>query len=308
MINRILIRIKVLQIVYSFYQSESKDLKEAEENLLLSLKKSYDLYYYFLLLIVEVTALQRKTLAAKKSKYIPTAEELNPNTRLVDNRFVAQLAENKVLEKYAADQGLSWVGEEDLVKHVLDLILDSDLYKEYINNNDDSYDVDREFWRAAFKKLICTDETVDSFLEDKCIYWNDDIEIVETFVLKTIKRFDESNGSEQPLLPMFRDEEDRRFALKLLHQSLLKGPEYCELIDKHLTNWEAERVACMDSIIMQVALAEIMNFPSIPTSVTLNEYINAAKNYSTPKSGLFINGILDSIISELKKEKLLIKD
>lgn len=308
MINRILIRIKVLQIVYSFYQNGNSDLKVAENELLFSLRKSYDLYHYFLLLITEVTNLQKRTLDIKKNKYMPTHAELNPNTRLIDNRFAAQVAENAALQKYVAEQGLSWANDEEFVKSVLDIILASDLYNEYLDNENDSYETDKEFWRCVFKKLICGNEVIEDFLEDKSIYWNDDIEIVETFTLKTIKKFEEKNGSKQELLPMFKDLEDHSFAIKLFRQTLLKGAEYRERINNHMKNWETERIANMDLIIMQVALAEIMTFPSIPINVTLNEYIDTAKYYSTPKSGNFINGILDSIVSELKKEKVLLKD
>lgn len=308
MINRILIRIKVLQIVYSYYQNGNGDLKVAENELLFSLQKSYDLYHYLLLLIVDVTQLQRRILETRKCKYMPTEAELNPNTRFIDNRFAAQLADNAALQKYLAEQGLTWSNDEEFVKSVLDLILSSDLYAAYLENPDDSYETDKEFWRAVFKKLICGNALIEEYLEDKSIYWNDDIEIVETFALKTIKQFDEKKGSKQPLLPMFKDMEDKSYAIKLFRQTLLKGKEYRERIDKHMKNWETERIANMDLIIMQVALAEILTFPTIPISVTLNEYIDAAKYYSTPKSGTFINGILDSIVSELKKEKLLLKD
>jgi len=308
MINRILIRIKVLQIIYSFYQNGNGDLKVAEKELLFSLQKSYDLYHYFLLLILDVTYLQERILDNRKHKLRPTEEDLHPNMRLVNNRFTNQLAENEALKQYVSEYGLSWSNDPDFVKSVLDLILTSDIYADYLTNPNDSYDTDREFWRATFKKLICGNEAIENFLEDKSIYWNDDIEIVETFTLKTIKKFEEAAGSKQALLPMFKDMEDREFAVKLFRQSLMKGDEYREHINKHMKNWETERIANMDLLIMQVALAEIMTFPSIPISVTLNEYIDAAKYYSTPKSGVFINGILDSIVNELKKEKVLLKD
>lgn len=308
MINRILIRIKVLQIVYSYYQNGNNDLKVAENELLFSLRKSYDLYHYFLLLLIEVTNLQKRILETRKNKYMPTAAELNPNTRLIDNRFVAQLEQNESLRKYVAEQGISWSNDEDFVKSVLDLIVSSDVYTEYLDNENDSYETDKEFWRSAFKKLICGNEMIEDYLEDKSIYWNDDIGIVETFTLKTIKQFSEKEGAQQKLLPMFKDLEDQSFAIKLFRQSLLKGTDLRERINKHMKNWETERIANMDLIIMQVALAEILTFPSIPINVTLNEYIDAAKYYSTPKSGTFINGILDSVVGELKKEKLLLKD
>ena len=294
--------------MYSYYQNGNNDLKVAENELLFSLKKSYDLYHYFLLLIVDVTNLQRSILDARKNKYMPTEAELNPNTRLVDNRFTAQIAENEALRKYVAEQGLSWDNDGDFIKMVLDMILSSEQYGEYLNNENDSYETDKEFWRIVFKKLICGNEAIDDYLQDKSIYWNDDISIVETFTLKTIKQFEKAAGSKQKLLPMFKDLEDQSFAIKLFRQSLMKGSEFRERINKHMKNWETERIANMDLIIMQVALAEIMTFPTIPINVTLNEYIDTAKYYSTPKSGTFINGILDSVVNELKKEKLLLKD
>ena len=294
--------------MYSYYQNGNNDLKVAENELLFRLRKSYDLYHYFLLLIVDVTNLQRRILDARKNKYMPTEAELNPNTRLVDNRFTAQIAENEALRKYVAEQGLSWDNDGDFIKMVLDMILSSEQYGEYLNNENDSYETDKEFWRIVFKKLICGNEAIDDYLQDKSIYWNDDISIVETFTLKTIKQFEKAAVSKQKLLPMFKDLEDQSFAIKLFRQSLMKGSEFRERINKHMKNWETERIANMDLIIMQVALAEIMTFPTIPINVTLNEYIDTAKYYSTPKSGTFINGILDSVVNELKKEKLLLKD
>lgn len=308
MINRILIRIKVLQIVYSFYQNGSGSLQTAEKELLFSLRKSYDLYHYLLLLILDVTYLLERVQDNKKNKLMPTKQDLNPNTRLVDNRFTKQLAENTELKKYIVENGISWSNDPEFLKSILDLLLASDLYAEYLENPNDSYATDKEFWRAFFKKYICGNEMIEDYLEDKSIYWNDDIDIVETFTLKTIKKFSEQAGSEQPLLPMFKDMEDHEFAVKLLRQTLFNGKEYRERIEKHMKNWETERIANMDLIIMQVALAEILSFPTIPISVSLNEYIDAAKYYSTPKSGTFINGVLDSIVGELKKEKALLKD
>ena len=307
MINRVLIRIKVLQIVFAYYQNGSDDLKMAENELFLSLRRSYDLYYYFLLLIVEVTRLHERQLDTRKHKYLPTSDELNPNMRLVNNRLARQIEANGKLQAYVKEHGVSWVNETDFVKRVLELILNSELYAEYKDSEDDSYETDREFWRAVFRKLICRNEELENALEDISIYWNDDIEIIQTFVIKTIKRFEEAHGSRQELLPMFKDEEDRDFAIQLFRKTLLYGEDYRERIDRHLRNWESERVANMDLYIMQMALAELLHFPNIPVNVTLNEYIDAAKAYSTPKSGTFINGILDSIVQELAQEKLLFK-
>jgi N utilization substance protein B len=308
MINRILIRIKILQIIYAYYQNGTNNLKTAENELLFSLQKSYDLYHYFLLLIVDLTHLQARLLDSRKHKYMPTEEEMNPDMRLANNRFAAQLSENESLREYVSQHKISWSNDQDFLKNVLDALLASDEYARYLQNAEDSYRVDKDFWRIALKNSICKNEMVIDYLEDKSIFWNDDVEIVETFTLKTIKRFEEKAGSKQALLPMFKDEEHRLFAVRLFRESLLHGAEYRERIGRHMKNWETERLANIDLIIMQVAIAEILSFPSIPVSVSLNEYINAAKYYSTPKSGTFINGILDSIVNELKKENVLFKD
>lgn len=308
MINRILIRIKVLQIVYSYYQTENKDLKAAESELLFSLRKSYDLYHYFLLLIVELTNLQRRIIDTKKNKFMPSQEELNPNTKFIDNRFAMQVAQNLQLQKYCSEHAIVWEADDNFVKSLLDTILTSDIYAEYLASEDNSFENDREFWRKVFKQFICNNEFVTDYLEDKSIYWNDDIEIVQTFVLKTIKKFEEEKGADFELLPMFRDIEDHQFAVKLFRQSIVKGSDYKERINKHIKNWEAERIATMDLVIMQVAIAELISFPSIPISVTFNEYIDSAKHYSTPKSSTFINGILDTVVKELKNENLLFKN
>lgn len=308
MVNRILIRSKVLQIVYSFYQNGNGDLNIAEKELLFSLQKSYDLYHFLLLLIVDITHLQQRVIESRKNKLLPTEEDLHPNMKLANNRFAAQLEGNESLKKYVEERGISWSQDEDFIKSVLNTILKSDIYTEYISATTDDYETDKEFWRSVFKKIIYDNEPIDEHLEECSIYWNNDIEIEETFVIKTIKSFEEKNGEKQPLLPMFRDQDDKVFAIQLLRQTLLKSELFRKKIKEHLKNWEAERIANIDLLIMQIALAEIMTFPTIPTTVSLNEYINIAKIYSTPKSASFINGILDSIVNELKKEKILLKE
>ena len=308
MINRVLFRIKVLQIVYAYYLNGNNDLKVAENELLLSLRRSYDLYHYFLLLIVEVTRLYERLIEARRNKYRPTDEEKNPDLRLLNNRLAAQISDNEALNDYCKDHGVTWVEDKDFIKQVLEMILKSDVYADYLQNEDDSYETDRDFWRLVFKRIIANNREVEDYLEEKSIYWNEDVDIIESFVIKTIKRFDPDSGSRQELMPMYNNQDDYDFVIKLFRQTLLHGEEYRERINKHTKNWESERVANMDLIIMQVAVAEIINFPTIPVSVTLNEYIDAAKYYSTPKSGTFINGVLDAVVSELKAENLLIKD
>lgn len=308
MINRVLIRIKAVQILYSCYESEVRDLRKAENDLMFSLQKSYDLYHYLLLLMVELTDAYNYRVNLRKSKLLPSEEDVNPNTRLLNNEFISQLRDNKQLQKYILDRPFSWSNHENYLRTLLDNILVSDIYKEYQSTKEYNYDIDREFWRKIFKQIITQSEDLYNLLEDESLFWNDDIDIVISFVLKTIKRFDPELSDEQELLPMFKDETDREFAIKLIRESLLNSVEYRELINQYTQNWESERIAVMDMVIMQIAIAEIVNFESIPTSVTMNEYINIAKAYSTNKSASFINGILDAIVKELKRKNMIIKN
>ncbi|MFR1813162.1 transcription antitermination factor NusB [Dysgonomonas capnocytophagoides] len=307
MINRVLIRIRVIQILYSTYQNGSGDLKKAENELMFSLQKSYDLYYFLLLLLVETTDAYAKRVEARKAKLLPTDEDLNPNTKLIDNLFIKQLKSNIQFNEYLEERPLSWDEYDNYVKGLLENILKSDTYAEYSQNVISDYESDREFWRKIFKSMVYCDEKLDDILEEESVYWNDDIEIVQSFVLKTIKKFEYENGEKQELLSMFKDEEDRVFTVKLLRESMFNVKSSRDMINKYAKNWESERIAFMDMIIMQAAITEILSFPSIPINVTMNEYINIAKSYSTQKSSSFINGILDAIVSELKAENKLLK-
>ena len=308
MINRVLIRLKIVQIIYAYYQNGGKNLDTAEKELFFSLSKAYDLYNYLLFLMVEVTKQASKKLNAGKNKLIPTKEELFPNTKFVDNRFIAQLEMNKQLMEFTTNQKKTWENEADFIKTLCEQILESDIYKEYMASTTSSYEEDREVWRKIYKKLIFENAELDQVLEDQSLYWNDDKEIVDTFVLKTIKRFEEKNGSKQELLPEFKDEEDQDFARRLFRRAILNSDYYRHLISENTKNWDLDRIAFMDVIIMQVSLAEILSFPNIPVSVSLNEYVEIAKLYSTPKSGGFINGTLDGIVNQLKKENKLTKN
>lgn len=308
MINRVLIRLKIVQIVYAYYQNGGKNLDTAEKELFFSLSKAYDLYNYLLLLMVEVTKQANKRLNAAKNKLVPTKEELFPNTKFVENRFIAQLEVNKQLLEFSNNQKKTWENEADFVKTLCDKILESDIYKEYMASETSSYEEDRELWRKLYKNIIFNNIELDQVLEDQSLYWNDDKEIVDTFVLKTIKRFDEKNGAKQELLPEFKDEEDQDFARRLFRRTILNADYYRHLISENTKNWDLDRVAFIDVVIMQIALAEILSFPNIPVSVSLNEYVEIAKLYSTPKSGGFINGTLDGIVNSLKKENKLTKN
>ncbi|MBQ2856211.1 MAG: transcription antitermination factor NusB [Bacteroidaceae bacterium] len=308
MINRVLIRLKIVQIVYAYYQNGGKNLDTAEKELFFSLSKAYDMYNYLLLLMVEITKQAEKKQSAAKSKLLPTAEELYPNTKFVENRFIAQLEVNKQLLEFSETQKKTWENESEFVKRLCEKIMDSDIYKEYMASETSSYEEDRELWRKIYKRIIFNNDELDQVLEDQSLYWNDDKEIVDTFVLKTIKRFDEKNGAKQELLPEFKDEEDQDFARRLFRRTILNADYYRHLISENTRNWDLDRVAFMDVVIMQIALAEILSFPNIPVSVSLNEYVEIAKLYSTPKSGSFINGTLDGIVKILKEDNKLTKN
>ena len=308
MINRILIRIRVIQIVYAWYQNRDKDLNQVERELLLGLQKSYDLYYYLLQLMIEITDLHEERVDTKRNKFLPTHEDLNPNMHIINNQFISQLRNNSMFVTYTANRPMSWELNQNFVRGILDKIIESDTYKEYAELAKPTYNDDKEFWRKSFRTFIHRNEELDDILEDESIFWNDDIEIVQSFVLKTIKQFNKTAGEDFILLPMFNDDEDKEYATTLLRETLANGQKYREMIAKNADNWDFERIAFMDVVIMQVAVAELYKFENIPIRVTLNEYIDLAKSYSTPKSSTFINGVLDAIVTELKKDKTIFKN
>ncbi|MBP1637838.1 MAG: NusB antitermination factor [Bacteroidetes bacterium] len=307
MINRVLLRIKTIQILYSYYKGDGQSISLAEKELFHSIEKTYELYFHLLQLAVEITQYAENKIDSRKNKLRPTPEDLDPNTRFVDNRFVAQLKKNNQLQSFLKEHKTSWANNQDIVKSMYELIVTSDSYTEYMASESTDYILDKDIWRKIYKKIILQNEEFSDSIEDQSIYWTDDLEIVISFIIKTIKRFDPENGANQELLPMFKDDEDAEFASKLITKSLENDTEYREMIDKHTQNWELDRIAFMDIIIMQAALAEIISFPTIPINVTLNEYIEISKSFSTDKSATFINGVLDNIVKELRAENKLIK-
>ena len=307
MINRVLLRIKIIQILYSFYKGNGNSVPAAEKELFHSIERTYDLYFHLLQLSIEITQYAASRIESKRNKLRPSEEDLNPNTRFIDNSFIQQLTTNTQFVEYLTNQKLSWVNHPDTIKQLYEELIKTGFYADYMNAATVDYAADKDIWRKIYKKICLQSEELDNSIEDQSIYWVDDLEIVISFVIKTIKRFDQSAKENQSLLPMFKDQEDADFARKLLRAVLTHGNEYRQMIDENTKNWELDRIAYMDILIMQVALAEIMVFPTIPVNVTLNEYIEIAKNYSTEKSGTFINGVLDNIVGQLKKDNKLIK-
>lgn len=298
MINRELIRIKIVQLTYAYYQNGNHNMDNAEKELLFSLSKAYDLYNCLLSLIVAVSKEAHLRYDVEVARAKREGKEL-PSGKFVNNRFAMQLEENKQLLEYMDTQKLTWEDNIEFVRDLLSQFEQSQMYMEYLEDNTDSYDNDREIWRKLYKAFIMENETLDSLLEERSLYWNDDKEIVDTFVLKTIKRFDPTTGAKQELLPEYKDMEDKDFAVKLFRSTILNADQYQRYMSETSRNWDFSRLAYMDVVIMQIAIAEMVNFPNIPISVTINEYVDLAKLYSTPKSGAYINGMLDSIARHL---------
>ena len=270
MINREIIRIKIVQLTYAYYQNGNKNIDAAEKELFFSLSKAYDLYNYLLSLMVAVSKEARR-----------------------------RLEENRQLQEFTETQKKTWNDEPEFVGRLLEQIQDSQIYKDYMESDEDSYAADREVWRKIYRTLIQENEDLDQLLEEQSLYWNDDKEIVDTFVLKTIKRFEEQNGKNQELLPEYDSEEDKDFARKLFRATIMNADEYQRYMSEASRNWDFSRLAYMDVVIMQIAIAEMLSFPSIPVSVSINEYVDIAKLYSTLKSGGYINGMLDAIARHL---------
>ena len=298
MINREIIRTKIVQLTYAYYQNGNKNIDSAEKELFFSLSKAYDLYNYLLLLIVAITKEARR-----RNEILTTRAEREgtepPSQKFALNRFALQLEENKMLNEFVSTQKRTWNDSPEFVGKLYELIESSDIYKEYMVSEEDNYAADREFWRKVYRTLIQENEDLDSHLEEISLYWNDDKEIVDTFVLKTIKRFDEQNGTKQDLLPEWASDEEQDFARKLFRSAILNADEYQRYMSEASRNWDFSRLAYMDVVIMQIAIAEMLTFPNIPISVTINEYVDLAKLYSTKKSGGYINGMLDGIARHL---------
>lgn len=308
MINRELIRIKLVQVLYSYLQKGTHNPDVAEKELLLSLDKAYDLYIYLLMLLVEVSRMSVRMLEVYEKRSKKLKDGIKWSHRFVDNRFIIQLESNRQLRDYCSEHDLSWADHEAFVRDLYNKVEASEFYKDYMASETTSYEMDREVWRLIYRHLIVGNEELSDLLEDTNIYWNDDKTIVDTFVLKTINRFTENTTSTFPLMPEYKSDADLDFAKKLLYRAIVGQEHYGELISGTTRKWDFKRIALMDRVILQLGLAEITTFPSIPLSVSINEYVDIAKMYSTPKSDKYINATLDTIAKRLIEEGKLTKD
>ena len=299
MINRELIRIKVVQLVYAFYNNEGKTKENAEKEFLFSLDKAYELYHVLLMLMVSITHIARRTVEMQMSRARRLHEQSVIPTKFINNLFIDQLSKNVQLRSFQNKEGEFWAEEEEFLRHLYKEITEQEYYQEYIRKPGNDFEEDREIWRKIYRSLLCNNEELDDILEERSLYWNDDKAIIDTFVLKTIRRFEAQNGQMQQLLPEFKDDDDLDFAKTLFRTVIDNEERFRELIKEQTRNWDMERIAFMDLVIMQTALAEITSFPEIPLRVSINEYVEIGKIYSTPRSGSYINGMLDTIAKRL---------
>lgn len=307
MINRELIRIKIVQLTYAYYQNGNRNMDNAEKELLFSLSKAYDLYNFLLELIVAVTREERHRYDVMNQRAEREGAE-PPSNKFVNNQFATQLEENNMLNEFIEVKKLTWKNDIEFVRKLCNQIEQSQVYQDYMADADDSYEADREVWRKLYKQLVQDNPDIDTLLEEKSLYWNDDKDIIDTFVLKTIKRFDPANKANQELLPEYKDMEDREFARKLFRATILNADEYQKYMGRISRNWDFSRLAYMDMVIMQIAIAELVNFPGIPATVTINEYVELSKIYSTPRSGGYVNGMLDAIARSLIENGVIMKE
>ncbi len=306
MINRTLVRTKVVKSVFAYYNDTELGITTLEKHLLRSFSDVYNLYFLQLELVNYLTSYADERLSEAKERAQAMHADFNANPRFINNRFAQQLFENKMLRHYVNESKLSWESAHDSVSSLYKQITDSKLYKDYMASSESSYEADKTVWRKIFAQLLAGNPQLESALEELEITldasdWAADMDIVMSFVVKTIRRFREDSDADQPLLEMFDTEDEVSFAKTLLKSTIKNTENYEKMVADCLKNWDPERIAFMDRVILNVALAELFNFPDIPVQVTLNEYLDIAREYSTENSPQFINGVLDEVIKRQRK-------
>ena len=308
MLNRRHLRIKVLQILYAFFQSKEIDVVKAQNELLLSVERMYDLYLYLLLTIPELKRAAEINNENRKNKLRPNESDLMPNLKWVENSLVLKIEESKELNKVSSARKVNWLGAEnqEIFRKMFLQVKDSETYFEFMENGLKDFEEDKKFALALFKNEIINSEFLHNYIEDKSIYWLDDIDLCCSMALKTLKTV--VLDKEISILSLYKEDDDEKeFILNLCRNTIEMDVENEKLIEILAVNWEVDRIAKMDVLLLKMALVELQTCSNIPTKVTMNEYIEISKFYSTPKSNLFINGILDKAISMLTKEKKIKK-
>lgn len=302
MLNRRHLRIKILQALYAYFQTPGERFMErAEKELFFSIEKMYDMYILLLLLLEELRLVAEIKNEEGKNKKLPTEEDLNPNTRFSENKLLMLLQDNEELQRKTKNRKLSWAKDRDLVRKLFRFLQSTREYSQFMESSDDSFEAHRDGVVRMFKRQLVNHELLSTYFEERSIFWIDDLDLVASMVIKTLKKMEAGKGAENELLPLYRDTEDELTFIKtLFRKTIIHRDQHIKGIEKSASNWEVERIALIDTILMQMALTEVREFDQIPVKVTLNEYIEIAKYYSTPKSSNFINGILDRLFQDME--------
>ena len=306
MVNRRHIRIKVMQSIYAVLQSKSDNLPKEEKFLLFNIKKATDLYVLQLMLMVEVRVLAMEHIEIKKKKYLATDEDKNPNLKFINNEVILAISESREIKDFLSSSKLmNWRDNREYVRIILDELTESELYRDYLNSGETSFEEDRAFVADFFKNILAPNEKLFDFYESLNLSWVDDYPLVNTTILKAVKQL--KKGDSINLRQLHVKADDEEFLVDLFRKTVLHQQEFTSEIDEKTPNWDTERIADMDMILIKMALTEFLYFPSIPTKVTINEYIEIAKDYSTRKSSYFINGVLDKLLKDYNKSNRLNK-
>ena len=302
MLNRRHLRIKALQNIYAWQMSDKKDLVSSKKNLMTSIDNVYEMYIRMLALLSEITEYTAVDAIERSNKHFPTPEDLNPNQKLLHNKFIVTLQKNPEFQAAVNKYQVNWNSEPDFLKTIYNKLKSTPEYAAYLADPDESLESSKEIIKFIFRKIILKSLNIIQAFEDKFINWSVDKEVMQGMVAKTIKNFTSEDPFKNKLTPISADwEEDSKFVQDLFAYTLRNNETYQKMIAERTKNWESERIALMDTILMKMAICELLNFPSIPVKVTINEYLDLSKDYSTPKSNSFINGILDKILGDLKR-------
>lgn len=308
MLNRRHIRIKVMQIIYAFKGGESENLKKDETFLLKSIDSMLDLYLILISLLIEVQKKAQTHLNKSQNKHLATAEDKNPNRKFINNEVLAQLKNNALLAETLKKRKLNyWELDGEYVDVIFKSLVSSELYKDYMSTKLSTFREDKQFIVDVYKEIIAPNDKLYDYLEDKNITWIDDLPVVNTAIVKLLRK-NNQNSPENHFIPkLIKDDEDKAFAIELLKKTILNLSAFSKEIEDKTQNWDKDRIANIDLVLLQMAICEFQKFPSIPVKVTINEYIEVAKEYSTPKSNVFINGILDKLVKEYSDKGTLNK-
>lgn len=308
MTSRRLIRIKVLQLLYAFSKKENTNLADIERDLIQSMEKSTDLYYTTLLLLTEIRHKAFLKIDAARNRRLTSNIDLNPNVRFISNPIFDIIEKNKKFQNYVHNNLISWNDMQEAVLYFYNKLPEWPAYQKYMACETASFETHKQLVLDMFAELIIQDDIFFQTLEDRNIFWNDDFELVLSIVYKTLWHIKENTTEEDDIFyPVYKPQEDVEFARTLMRKAFNEYDKNIQLVDKFTYNWELDRISDMDKLIMTCAIAELKNFPSIPVKVSLDEYIEISKTYSSPKSGAFINGVLDKAVAHLKETNEIVK-